>query len=112
MSKRHGATSVDQYRQLGYLPEGIDNFLALLGWAPNSEQEIFTMQELVQQFSMEHVAKNPAVFDLDKLNWINGKHMRQLTDDAFIHGGCSPYGKRQAIWMVRKLRTKRNGCAG
>ncbi len=84
MSKRHGATSVDQYRQLGYLPEGIDNFLALLGWAPNSEQEIFTIQELVQQFSMEHVAKNPAVFDLDKLNWINGKHMRQLSDEDFM----------------------------
>ena len=71
MSKRHGATSVDQYRQLGYLPEGIDNFLALLGWAPNSEQEIFSMEELIQAFSMEHVAKNPAVFEIDKLNWIN-----------------------------------------
>lgn len=56
MSKRHGATSVDQYRQLGYLPEGIDNFLALLGWAPNSEQEIFSMEELIQAFSMEHVS--------------------------------------------------------
>ena len=68
MSKRHGATSVDQYRQLGYLPEAIDNFLALLCWAPDGEQELFTQEELIQNFSMDRVAKNPAVFDIDKLN--------------------------------------------
>lgn len=84
MSKRHGATSVDQYRQLGYLPAGINNFLALLGWAPNSEQEIFSMEELIQAFSMDRVAKNPAVFDLDKLNWINQHYMRQLDAEAFF----------------------------
>lgn len=83
MSKRHGATSVDQYRQLGYLPAGIDNFLALLGWAPNSEQEIFSIEELIKEFSMERVAKNPAVFDIDKLNWINQHYMRQLDNYAF-----------------------------
>lgn len=84
MSKRHGATSVDQYRQLGYLPEGIDNFLALLGWAPDSEQEIFSMEELSKVFSMDRVAKNPAVFDLDKLNHINQHYMRQLDADALF----------------------------
>lgn len=84
MSKRHGATSVDQYRQLGYLPEAINNFLALLGWAPNSEQEIFSMEELIHEFSMERVAKNPAVFDIDKLNWINQHYMRKLDAEAFF----------------------------
>ena len=84
MSKRHGATSVDQYRQLGYLPEGIDNFLALLGWAPDSEQEIFTMEELIKEFSMDRVAKNPAVFDLDKLNYINQNYMRKLDKEALF----------------------------
>lgn len=84
MSKRHGATSVDQYRQLGYLPKGIINFLVLLGWAPNSEQEIFSMEELFKEFSMEHVAKNPAVFDIDKLNWINQYYMRQLNEDELF----------------------------
>ncbi len=84
MSKRHGATSVDQYRQQGYLPAGLDNFLALLGWAPAGEQEIFSMEELVQEFSMERVAKNPAVFDLDKLNWINQHYMRALSEEAFF----------------------------
>lgn len=77
MSKRHGATSVDQYRKLGYLPEAIDNFLALLGWAPNSEQEIFSIEQLINEFSMDRVAKNPAVFDIDKLNWINAHYMKE-----------------------------------
>lgn len=84
MSKRHGATSVEQYKNLGYLPEAINNFLALLGWSPDSDQEIFTMDELVQQFSMDRVAKNPAVFDIDKLNWINFHYMKQLTEDQLL----------------------------
>lgn len=79
MSKRHGATAVDQYRQLGYLPEAIVNFLALLGWSPVGDQEIFSIEELIAQFSMERVAKNPAVFDIDKLNWINAQYMKNLS---------------------------------
>jgi nondiscriminating glutamyl-tRNA synthetase len=79
MSKRHGATSVDQYRKLGYLPEAIVNFLALLGWSPVGEQEIFSLEELIEQFSMDRVAKNPAVFDIDKLNWINAQYMKRLS---------------------------------
>ena len=90
MSKRHGATSVEQYKNLGYLPEALVNFLALLGWAPQNEQEIFSIDELVQEFSMEHVAKNPAVFDIDKLNWLNAQYMKklsaeQITDMAIPH---------------------------
>lgn len=84
MSKRHGATSVQQYRDLGYLPAALDNFLALLGWAPSDEKEIFTMEELIQAFSMEHVAKNPAVFDVDKLNWINQHYMRELSVEDYF----------------------------
>lgn len=76
MSKRHGATSVVQYRELGYLPDAIVNFLALLGWSPVGEEEVFSMPELVQQFSLERVAKNPAVFDMDKLKWLNGLYIR------------------------------------
>ena len=90
MSKRHGATSVEQYKNLGYLPEAIVNFLALLGWAPQSEQEIFSIDELIKEFSMDHVAKNPAVFDIDKLNWINAQYMKkipasQITQMAIPH---------------------------
>ena len=90
MSKRHGATSVDQYRQLGYLPEAIDNFLALLGWAPDGEQELFTQEELIQNFSMDRVAKNPAVFDIDKLNWINFNYMKILSDEE-LYELCLPH---------------------
>jgi len=77
MSKRHGATSVQQYREMGYLPEALINFLALLGWAPEGEREIFSLEELVQEFSLDRVAKNPAVFDQDKLEWISGYYIRQ-----------------------------------
>ena len=90
MSKRHGATSVDQYKALGYLPAAVVNFLALLGWAPPGEQEIFSSEELIALFSLDHVAKNPAVFDIDKLNWINSQYLKKLsleeiTDMALPH---------------------------
>lgn len=77
MSKRHGATSVVQYRELGYLPEAIINFLALLGWSLEGEEEILTMERLIKEFSLERVAKNPAVFDMDKLRWLNGVYIRE-----------------------------------
>ena len=90
MSKRHGATSVEQYKALGYLPEALVNFLALLGWSPVGEQEIFSSAELIELFSLDHVAKNPAVFDIDKLNWINSQYLKRLdlgtlTDMALPH---------------------------
>ncbi|MDR1702293.1 MAG: glutamate--tRNA ligase [Sporomusaceae bacterium] len=77
MSKRHGATSVEQYQNLGYLPEAIINFLALLGWSSGREEEIFSRAELVSEFSFERLAKNPAVFDLDKLNWLNAHYLKK-----------------------------------
>lgn len=89
MSKRHGATSVEQYKNLGYLPEAINNFLALMGWAPEGEQELFTTEELIKNFSMDRVAKNPAVFDIDKLNWINFNYMKKLTDEE-LYTLCLP----------------------
>lgn len=84
MSKRHGATSVDQYRQLGYLPEALVNFLALLGWSPVGEQEMFSLEELMTEFSTDRLAKNPAVFDIDKLNWINAHYIRQISPDRLL----------------------------
>lgn len=79
MSKRHGATSIEQYQKLGYLPEALVNFLALLGWSPGGEEEILTLEEIKRQFSLDRVAKNPAVFDIDKLNWLNGHYIRQCS---------------------------------
>lgn len=77
MSKRHGATSIVQYKELGYLPEAVVNFLALLGWSPVGEEEIFSMVELIEQFCLDRVAKNPAVFDGDKFRWLNGVYIRK-----------------------------------
>lgn len=77
MSKRHGATAIETYQEKGYLPEALVNFLALLGWSPGGEEEIFPLAQLQQQFSLDRVAKSPAVFDLDKLNWLNGHYIRE-----------------------------------
>ena len=90
MSKRHGATSVDQYRELGYLPEALVNFLVLLGWAPVGEQEIFSIEELIEQFGMDRVAKNPAVFDIDKLNYINAQYIKKLSTEDLLEL-CLPH---------------------
>jgi nondiscriminating glutamyl-tRNA synthetase len=79
MSKRHGATSIEAYKSQGYLPEALVNFLVLLGWSPEGEEEIFSLEELIQRFSLDRVAKNPAVFDTDKLNWINGQYIRKTS---------------------------------
>jgi nondiscriminating glutamyl-tRNA synthetase len=76
MSKRHGATSINQYMELGYLPEALVNFLALLGWAPEGEEEVLSMEELIAGFSLDRVSKSPAVFDLEKLQWLNGLYIR------------------------------------
>ena len=78
MSKRHGATSLVQYRDMGYLPVAMFNFLSLMGWSPEGEEEILSPEEIIAAFSLERVAKSPAVFDLDKLNWINQQHLKKI----------------------------------
>ncbi|NPV26968.1 MAG: glutamate--tRNA ligase [Firmicutes bacterium] len=85
MSKRHGATSIVAYQEAGYLPEALINFLVLLGWAPPGENEIFSLDELIQVFSLDRVAKNPAVFDLEKLKWLNGHYIRQSSLDRITN---------------------------
>ena len=77
LSKRHGATGVLEYREQGYLPEALMNYLARLGWS-HGDQEIFTKEELIQHFSLENVNKSPAVFDPQKLIWLNGEHIRAM----------------------------------
>lgn len=75
LSKRHGAVSANVYREEGYLPEALLNFLARLGWS-HGDQEIFSVQEMIQFFSFDHVQKSSAVFNLEKLQWLNGAHIR------------------------------------
>jgi nondiscriminating glutamyl-tRNA synthetase len=78
LSKRHGATSVTEYRDAGFLPEAMVNFLALLGWAYDGEREIFTLEELTKVFSLDRISKNPAIFNTEKLEWMNGEYVRAL----------------------------------
>jgi glutamyl-tRNA synthetase len=81
LSKRHGAASVQELRAGGYLPEAVDNYIALLGAGFAADEEFFTMDELAQRFRLERVSKNPAVFDERKLRHLNGRHLRELDTD-------------------------------
>ena len=83
LSKRHGATSVIDYSAIGYLPEAMLNYIARLGWG-HGDQEIFSRQELIEKFSLKGVTKNPAIFDTDKLNWLNGKYIRQILPERLV----------------------------
>ncbi|MBI5838042.1 MAG: glutamate--tRNA ligase, partial [Candidatus Eisenbacteria bacterium] len=78
LSKRHGAVAVGDYGKLGYLPEAMRNFLALLGWAWDGTQEIFGPSELVEKFDFDRVNKSPSIFNMDKLYWMNGEYMKAL----------------------------------
>jgi glutamyl-tRNA synthetase len=78
LSKRHGAASVQELRDAGYLPEAVRNYLALLGWGSGDDQTVLSTQELLERFSLEHVSRNPARFDEVKLRWLNGVHIRAL----------------------------------
>ncbi|MGB9857652.1 MAG: glutamate--tRNA ligase [Dictyoglomaceae bacterium] len=79
LSKRHGVTSVSEYRKMGYLPDALINYLALLGWTPQENREIYTREELVELFDLRKVTKNPGIFDITKLEWINAQHIRNLS---------------------------------
>lgn len=84
LSKRHGATSVGQFREMGYLPDALVNYLALLGWNDGTEKEIFTLPELVESFTLDRVTKSAAVFDIEKLKWMNGQHLRALPEESIV----------------------------
>jgi glutamyl-tRNA synthetase len=78
LSKRHGAASVQDVREQGYLPEAVRNYIALLGWGYDESTTFMTTPELIERFALERVSKNPAVFDEQKLRWMNGRYMREL----------------------------------
>ena len=84
LSKRHGATSVEAYRELGYLPEALVNYLALLGWSLDDKTTVIDRETLTGNFSLERVSKNPAIFDAEKLEWLNGVYLRELTPGEFV----------------------------
>ena len=90
LSKRHGDTSVSDYRRDGYLPEALVNFIALLGWNPGDDQEILSQEELVQKFDIKQVQKSGAVVDVQKLDWMNGEYIRRKSVIELAEL-CKPY---------------------
>jgi glutamyl-tRNA synthetase len=91
LSKRHGSVSVQDFRAEGYLPEALMNFLALLGWAPDGETTLMSRDELIARFSLDRVSSSPAQFDYQKLDWMNGVYLRELSVEEFSH--------RLVLWL-------------
>ncbi len=84
MSKRHGATSIREYKEQGFLHEALVNFIALLGWAPGGDREIMALNDIIKEFSLENIKKAGGVFDVEKLKWMNGEYINKLTDEEFL----------------------------
>ncbi len=109
LSKRHGAASVQELRDAGYLPEAVTNYLALLGWGDEDDETLIPRDELVQRFSIERVSKNPARFDEQKLRWMNGRYLRELSLDdltARLEAFTGRTGLRAAVAIAgEKMQT-------
>ena len=104
LSKREGDASYEDFINKGYLKDAIINYIALLGWSPGGEQEIFTMDELISAFNLEGISKSPAIFDVQKLNWLNGEYIRKMSSEEF-HDLALPYIK-EAV-KNEKIDTKK-----
>jgi glutamyl-tRNA synthetase len=98
MSKRHGAVSINEYRVQGFIPEALINYLALLGWNPGNDRELYSLEELVPTFELERVHKSGAVFDIEKLAWFNHEHLKRLSD--------TDYAARLEAFAGKKIDTR------
>src|SRR6266511_2296666 len=97
LSKRHGATSVMEYQRQGYIREAMVNFLALLGWSPGSDEELFTTRELIDRFTLEGISGGNAVFNTEKLDWFNQQHLLSLADEELI-ARLKPFLEAAGLW--------------
>ena len=105
LSKRHGAQSVEEFRDGGYIPEAVVNFLARLGWGYDDKTEVFSRDELIEYFTLERVSPSPAVFDYQKLAWLNGVHLRNLPPDEYadrVIGYLREHGIEWGDELVRR----------
>lgn len=105
LSKRHGATSVGEYREQGYLSEALFNFMTLLGWNPGDKKEIFSEEELIKEFSLEKAQKSGAVFDIAKLDWMNSEYIRKLTPEELLKYADPflPKNKKPRSYIIKVL---------
>jgi glutamyl-tRNA synthetase len=104
LSKRHGAQSVEDFREQGYIPEALVNFLARLGWAYDDKTEVFSREELLRLFSLDRVSPSPAVFDYEKLTWLNGVHLRQLPPDEYADRVVTYLREKGVDWDEELVR--------
>jgi glutamyl-tRNA synthetase len=104
LSKRHGANSVEELHEAGYLPDALVNFLALIGWAPDGETTIMTRDEIVERFSLEAVSASPGTFDFAKLDWMNGVYLRALDPAAFADTVVRFVEERGLDWPADRVR--------
>ncbi|MBI3019349.1 MAG: glutamate--tRNA ligase [Deltaproteobacteria bacterium] len=114
LSKRHGATSVGEYRKLGFLPQALKNYLALLGWNPGDEREMMSEEELVKDFVIERMVKSPAIFDVEKLKWLNGMYIRKCSVEAmtqetlpFLESYGLEIQNKKMPWLHKVVETVR-----
>jgi nondiscriminating glutamyl-tRNA synthetase len=84
LSKRHGATSVMEYQRMGFLPEAVLNYIAHLGWSSGTNQEIFSIKELIENFTLDKISNHSAIFDMEKLNWFNNEYLKRLSDGKYV----------------------------
>ncbi len=114
LSKRHGATSVEEYRETGFLPEALVNFIALLGWNPGDDREIMDLSEMIREFSTERISKSAAVFDYTKAIWLNGQYISMLSDnkleeifiDIYEQNDITVKRSNQLSRIIRLLRPR------
>ena len=104
LSKRHGAVSVGEFREAGYVPEALMNLLALLGWAPDGETTIMSRDELVARFVLERVGSSPATFDYAKLDWMNGVYLRALPPDEYADRVLTYVREQGLDWPEERVR--------
>jgi glutamyl-tRNA synthetase len=107
LSKRHGATAVGEYESQGYLSEAMVNFLALLGWSPGDDQEVFTREELIARFSLEGISGGNAVFNPEKLDWFNQQHLLRLPADEILNR-LRPDLEADGLWTHASRPGNRN----
>jgi glutamyl-tRNA synthetase len=111
LSKRHGAASVQELRDAGYLPAAVRNYLALLGWGAADDQTLLSTEELVQQFEIERVGRASAIFDERKLRWMNGRYMRELPLDDYVRVAAAQLEREGHPEAAADRETLRAGCA-
>ena len=104
LSKRHGATAIGEYRDEGYLPEALLNFMILLGWSLDGSTEVVSLQDIIDNFTLDRITKSAAIFDQDKLMWMNGVYIRDLPADELA--------RRMAEYIPRKLNAEEQGYLG